>query len=102
MLAFRIDGPGGGEWYVALSPESSTSGEGVVEHPGLVIHLRKTDVFCQMLTGRLNLPFALISGNMKLRGDLRLFLRMNTLFSVDAPGPEAATRAKLDFMEELQ
>ncbi len=28
--------------------------------------------------------FALISGNMKLRGDLRLFLRMNTLFSVDA------------------
>ena len=27
---------------------------------------------------------ALISGAMKLRGDLRLFLRMDTLFSVDA------------------
>jgi hypothetical protein len=37
-----------------------------------------------MLTGRLNLPIGLLSGNMRLRGDLRLFLRMNTLFSVDA------------------
>jgi hypothetical protein len=86
-LVFRIDGSGGGEWYVELSPQSPTSGEGVVEHPGLVIHLRETDVFCQMLTSRLNLSIALISGNMKLRGNLRLFLRMSTLFSVDAkPG----------------
>lgn len=101
-LAFRIDGSGGGEWYVELSPESSISGEGIVEHPGLVIHLRKTDVFCQMLTDRLNLPLVLISGNMKLRGDLRLFWRMDTLFSVDAPGTEITSKSKLELMEELQ
>jgi len=83
-LVFRVDGPGGGEWYVELSPEAPTSGEGVVEHPGLMIHLRETAVFCQMLTSRLNLLMALISGALKLRSDLRLFLRMNTLFSVDA------------------
>ena len=83
-LVFRVDGPGGGEWYVELSPDAPTSGEGIVEHPGLVIHLRDTAVFCQMLTGRFNLPLGLISGKMKLRGDLRLFLRMNTLFSADA------------------
>ena len=83
-LVFRVDGPSGGEWYVALSPEALTSGEGGVDHPGLVIHLRETAVFCQMLTSRLNLPVALLTGQMKLRGDLRLFLRMNTLFSVDA------------------
>jgi hypothetical protein len=83
-LVFRIDGPGGGEWHVDLSPQTATSGEGVVEHPELVIHLRETAVFCQMLTSRLNLPLALISGHMKVHGDLRLFLHMNTLFSVDA------------------
>jgi hypothetical protein len=88
-LAFRVGGPGGGEWYVELSPEAATSGEGAVEHPGLVIHLRGTEVFCQMVTSRLNLPKALISGAMKLRGDLRLFLRMDTLFSVDARPPSA-------------
>ena len=92
-LVFRVDGPGGGEWYVELSPEDTTSDEGVVEHPGLVIHLSGTAVFCQMLTSRLNLPLALINGNMKLRGDLRLFLRMNTLFSVDAR-PKVATQEK--------
>ena len=83
-LIFLVDGPGGGEWYVNLSPNVSTSGEGAVDHPNLVIHLRDTTVFCQMLTGRFNLPVGLISGRMKLRGDLRLFLRMDTLFSVDA------------------
>jgi hypothetical protein len=89
-LVFRVDGIGGGEWYVNLSPEGSTSGEGVVDHPNLVIRLRDTTVFCQMLTGRFNLPLGLISGRMKLRGDLRLFLRMDTLFSVDARPKVAA------------
>ena len=84
MLVFRVDGPGGGEWHVKLSPDVSTSGEGVVVRPNLVIHLRATDVFCQMITGRFNLPLGLISGRMKLRGDLGLFLHMDTLFSVDA------------------
>lgn len=92
-IVFRIDGPDGGEWYVRLSPDAPTSGEGAVEHPGLVIHLRETAVFCQMLTGRFNLPIGLISGAMKPRGDLRLFLRMSTLFSIDAR-PKVLTEEK--------
>ena len=83
-LVFRIDGPGGGQWYVELSPDASTSGEGVVAHPELVIRLRATDGFCRMLTGRFTLLIELMSGKMRLRGDLGLFLRMNKLFSVDA------------------
>ncbi len=83
-IAFRIDGDGGGDWYVKLSPDAPTSGEGVVENPGLVIHMRDTSVFCRMLTVRLNLPLALIRGEMKLRGNLSLFLRMGNLFSTDA------------------
>lgn len=99
-LAFRIDGPGGGEWYVQLSSESPVSGEGgeggegSVEQAGLVIHLRETAVFCHMLTGRLNLPVALLTGRLKLHGDVPLFLRMNTLFSVDAR-PQVAAKQRL-------
>jgi hypothetical protein len=93
-LVFRVDGPGGGEWYVTLSPEAPNSGEGSVDNPGLVIRLRETAVFCQMLTSRMNLPLTLISGRMKLRGDLRLFLRMNSLFSVDAR-PKGEILAKI-------
>jgi len=83
-FAYRIDGDGGGEWYVNVSPDAPTSGEGVVERPDLLIHMRDTSVFCRMLTVRLNLPLALLRGEIKLRGDLRLFLRMSDLFSMDA------------------
>ncbi len=100
-LVFRVDGPGGGEWYVELFSEAATSGEGIVEHPGLVIHMRETAVFCQMLTSRLNLLMALISGAMKLRGDLRLFLRMNTLTSVDARPKVAAKKKTLSTPQHL-
>ena len=89
-IVFRVEGPGGGEWYVDLSPEHAISGEGIVEHPGLVIHMRDTAVFCQMLTSRLNIPIALINGNLQLRGDLRLFLHMGNLFSVDARPKDVA------------
>ncbi|SRR6266540_1821035 len=84
VIVFRVGGPGGGEWYVDLSPEAATSGEGVAESPRLTLRLRETDDFCRMLTRRLNLPIALIGGKLKLRGDLRLFLRMSKLFSEDA------------------
>ncbi len=92
-IVFRIDGPGGGEWFVKLSPDVPTSGEGVLQQPGLVVHLRETAVFCQMLTSRINLPIALLSGAMKLHGNLRLFWRMGDLFSVDAR-PSVSTKAR--------
>ncbi len=84
VIAFRVDGPGGGEWFVDISPEAVSSGEGQVASSRLVLRFSETGDFCRMLTGRFNLPLALIGGKLKLRGDLRLFLRMNKLFSVDA------------------
>lgn len=86
-IAFRIGGPGGGEWHVDVSPDGADSGEGATDHPGLVIRQRETAVFCRMLTGRLNLLTSLIDGAMRPSGDLRLFLRMGTLFSQDARPP---------------
>jgi len=84
IIAFEMEGPGGGSWHVDVSPERTSSTEGVVEHPSLVLHFRKTDIFCQLMTVRLNLPLALLTGQLKLRGDLRLFPRFGSLFSVDA------------------
>jgi hypothetical protein len=82
VLAFRIDGPGGGNWHVDVSPELATEGEGVAESPTLALRFRSSDDFCRMVTGRMSLPLALISRKLKPRGDLRLFLRMDKLFKV--------------------
>jgi len=81
---FRVDGPGGGCWHVKVFPESTSASEVMVDHPNLVIRMRSTDVFCRMFTGRLNLLLALLTGQLKLRGNLRLFPRLGSLFSVDA------------------
>lgn len=82
-FVFRVDGPGGGCWYVDVRPGATVSGEGAACPPSLIIHLRETAVFCRMFTGRINLPLALLTRQMKLGGDLRLFPRFGALFSVD-------------------
>jgi len=84
IFAFRVDGPGGGAWHLDVSPLSTSSAAGPVDQASLTLHLRETAVFCQMFTGRLNLPWALLTGRLKLRGDPRLFFRMGSLFSVEA------------------
>jgi hypothetical protein len=83
-FVFRVDAPGGGEWHVDVSPEGTTSGEGGARPPALVLRFQESDDFCRMLTGRLNLPRAIVSRRLKPSGDLRLFLRMSKLFSPDA------------------
>ena len=83
-LVFRVDGPGGGAWHVDLTPEGVSSGDGGAAFPSLILRFHTTDDFCRMLTGRMNLPLALLAGKLKLRGDLRLFPRMSRLFSIDA------------------
>jgi len=82
-IVFCIDGEGGGEWHVKLSPDDPTSGEGAVGNPGLVIHMRDTSVFCRMFTVRLNIPLALLLGEIKLRGNPFLFFRLGDLLSID-------------------
>ncbi len=83
-IIFRIDGTNGGEWWVNVSPDSQSWGEGAAEHAALVIHLSHTDALCRMITGRFNLALALARRELRLHGNWRLFLRMSKLFSVDA------------------
>lgn len=83
-FAFKIDGEGGGNWAVVVAPESTQSLESEVKKASLTFHLSSTDILCQMFTGRLNLLMALLTGRLRLRGNLRLFPRFGSLFSVDA------------------
>lgn len=84
VFAFQIDGPGGGNWHVDVSPAAASSAEGIADHPSITLHFSKTDGFCQLMTGHLNFPLALVTGQLKLHGNLRLFPRFGSLFSVDA------------------
>lgn len=83
-FAFEIAGPGGGCWRVDVSPHSAQSAQAPCERATFTIGMRSTDTFCRMFTGRINLLSDLLSGELRLKGDLRLFRRFGSLFSVDA------------------
>ncbi len=83
-IHFQMGGAGGGSWYVELSPRTATSVEGTPAHPGLTLRLREPAVFCHMFTGRFNPLVSILKGELRLSGDLRIFPRFGTLFSVDA------------------
>ena len=82
-IVFRVGGEGGGTWNVHLSPRDPSSGKGAAPNPNLTLSFRDASMFCRMFTGRLNLLGAVLGGAMRPRGDLRLFLRFGSLFSVD-------------------
>lgn len=86
VIAFKVGGAGGGQWHVVLSPDNPQADLGALAKANLTLSLRDTALFFRMFTGRLNLLGALLTGRLRLRGDLRLFLRFRSLFSVDAKG----------------
>jgi hypothetical protein len=83
-IAFTIDGPGGGDWYLDLRPDGADWHEGVLAHPGLRIRLRGTSILFRMATHRIRMPLALAVGDVRVRGHLRLFAGLGRLTSVDA------------------
>ena len=83
VIALHVGGEGGGDWRVWLSPDDAGSAAGAAENATLTLSFRDTGQFCRMFTRRLNLPVAILTGGMRPRGDLRLFLRFGSLFSVD-------------------
>ncbi len=42
-FVFEMEGPGGGNWHVDVSPEGTSSAEGIANHPSLAFHMNKTD-----------------------------------------------------------
>jgi len=83
-IAFRIDGPAGGEWYLDLRPDGAGWHEGPLAHPGLTIRLRGAPTMFRMSTHRIRMPLALATGEVRVRGHLRLFAGLGRLMSVDA------------------
>lgn len=82
-LGFQVGGEGGGAWRLILSPQNPRSAAGSAGPANLTLSFRNSSEFCRMFTGRLNLLGALLTGRLRLRGNLRLFLRFRSLFRVD-------------------
>jgi hypothetical protein len=83
-VAFRVGGPGGGDWYLELRPDGADWHEAALAHPGLSIRLRSTATLFRMATQRIRMPVALATGEVRVGGHFRLFAGLGRLTSVDA------------------
>lgn len=82
-VVFKVGGEGGGTWHAIFTPQNARSGTGAVTNADLTLSFGDAVHFCQMFTKRLNLLRGMLSGSFRPRGNLRLFFRFRSLFSVD-------------------
>lgn len=78
VFQFDLSGDDGGVWHVAVTDgEAKVAGE-AHPNPGVTI-LMTADDFKQMIAGQLNPTAAFMSGKLKIKGDMGLAMRLQTL-----------------------
>jgi len=80
-IELSAGGPGGGTWYLTITPEGSKSGEGIHPQHTLKIWFRNTRVLCQTFTLQISPMRSFITAQAFAWGDLRLASRMGWLFN---------------------
>ncbi|HEY1349048.1 MAG TPA: SCP2 sterol-binding domain-containing protein [Ktedonobacteraceae bacterium] len=80
-LQFVVAGPAGGEWYLSVSPEHCWSDEGREANPRMTLRATNADALCQAFTGQLKPVRALLLRKLSIKGDVRLALKLDSLFS---------------------
>ena len=77
---FDIGGDGGGKWHVDLTKKSEwiTQGDGNAQ---CTISVAKAEDWISIATGKMNPTMAFMQGKIKVKGDMSLALKLQTLLS---------------------
>jgi putative sterol carrier protein len=78
-IQFELSGANAGKWFVKIADGKATSGPGEVENPNLTFVADSND-YVKIFTGQLDPTAAFMSGKLKIRGDMGLAIRMQTMF----------------------
>ena len=78
-IQFDLSGANAGKWFVKIADGAATSGEGVVENPSLTL-LADSQDWVKIMTGQLDGTAAFMSGKLKIKGDMGLAIRMQSMF----------------------
>ena len=76
---FDITGEGGGKWYAKIENGALTAGEGEAENPNITLTVSDKD-WVDIVTGKLNGQMAFMTGKLKIKGDMSLAMKLQSLF----------------------
>jgi putative sterol carrier protein len=79
VYQFDITGEGGGKWYAAITNGDLSVVEGEHASPNLTVTMTAQD-YIDMAAGKLNGMVAFSTGKLKIKGDMLLAMKMQTIF----------------------
>ena len=78
-IQFDLTGEDAGKRYITIADGKATSGQGEVANPNLTLIADSRD-FVKIFTGGLDPTAAFMSGKLKIKGDMGLAIRMQSMF----------------------
>ncbi|MDD3520951.1 MAG: DUF937 domain-containing protein [Actinomycetota bacterium] len=80
---FDITGKNGGKWYVLANDKKKIISKGIMENPISTVIISDDD-FIKMVRGELNAPMAVLTGKVKITGDMNHIVKLvETLLNRD-------------------
>jgi putative sterol carrier protein len=78
IYAFDLGGEAPGQYHISLKDGSADVGEGSPENPNITITMKSED-FVDLATGKLDGTMAFMSGKIKIKGDMGLAMRLQSV-----------------------
>jgi putative sterol carrier protein len=79
VYQFDITGDGGGQWHADIADGSCTVSQGEAPSPNITISAGDED-WLRMVNGNLNPQMAFMQGKLKVKGDMGLAMRLQSIF----------------------
>jgi len=78
-VQFVLTGDQGGSWWLKIHDGTAESGRGEAENPNLTLTASAED-YVKIATGQMDGTSAFMSGKLKVKGDMGLAIKFQTLF----------------------
>ncbi len=79
-IQFNLTGDNGGEFWLKITDGACESGEGSADNPKMTLEASADDWF-NVSTGKSNPMQAFMSGKIKIKGDMGLAMKLQTMFA---------------------
>ncbi len=80
VIQFELGGEGGGQYYLAVANGAGAVTEGTAASPNMTLSAAAVD-FLRLVNGELNPMAAFMQGAIRVKGDVSLAMKLQSLFS---------------------
>ena len=80
MIQFDLSGDQGGKWWVKIHEGKAESGKGDPAEPANLTLLADAHDWVKIMSGQMDATAAFMQGKLKIKGDMGLAIKMQSLF----------------------